>query len=54
MFDVTTLKNLLNNFADELFDGELFYYEEHSASSVSYKVQKYLQKSKMAFLEVCF
>lgn len=49
MFDVTTLKNLLNNFADELFDGELFYYEEHSASSVSYKVQKIFAKIKNGF-----
>lgn len=49
LFDVTTLKNLLNNFANELFGGEIFYYKEASAQSVSYKMQSILESMKNGF-----
>ena len=49
LFDVTTITNLLNNFASELFKGEVFYYEETEASSVAYKIQRLISKLKNGY-----
>lgn len=46
LFDITTLKNMLNNFANNLFDGDIFFYEEVGSSSLTYKIQKMLAKLK--------
>lgn len=42
LFDVTTLGNLLNNYVGSLFSGDIFFYEESDANSISYKIQKLL------------
>lgn len=49
LFDVTTLTNMINNFAGDLFDGNIFYYEEKDAHSLVYKVQKMFAKFSKGF-----
>jgi 2-polyprenyl-3-methyl-5-hydroxy-6-metoxy-1,4-benzoquinol methylase len=44
LFDITTLTNMVNNFAADLFNGKIFYYEEKGAASFTYKLQKILAK----------
>lgn len=43
LFDITTLKNLLDNFCSEKFTGQLFYYFEEENKSLAYKIQRILE-----------
>lgn len=49
LFDVTTLKNLLNNFSSKLFDGNIFYYEEEGSTSVIYRMQRFFENWKNGY-----
>jgi len=39
LFDVTTLKNMLTNYSNNMFKGDIFYYEERQATTLAYRMQ---------------
>lgn len=49
LFDITTMVNLLKNYVQGYFRGDVFYYEEQDAYSFTYRIQKLMAKICQGF-----
>ncbi len=49
LFDMTTIGNMVNNYAGSLFDGQLFYYYESNSQGLLYKLCNIVSSVAMGF-----